>query len=119
METINGCTVIQTPATPEVVTFGPDETEWAHVAMVGLFPAGQPPAPIHVHPNTDEAFYVSDGEATFVLGDRELRVAPGTLVFVPRGTPHTVWNSGERPVRGVFVISPGDAEHEFVPVETG
>jgi hypothetical protein len=25
----------------------------------------------------------------------------------------------DRPVQGLLVISPGDAEHEFVPVETG
>jgi hypothetical protein len=30
---------------------------------------------------------------------------------------HTVWSSGEEPVRGVIMISPGDAEHEFVPVD--
>jgi hypothetical protein len=31
--------------------------------------------------------------------------------------PHTVWNSGDRPLRGLILVSPGDAEHEFVPVE--
>jgi mannose-6-phosphate isomerase-like protein (cupin superfamily) len=60
----------------------------------------------------------ADGDTTFQLGDRELLVTPGGLVFVPRGTAHTVWNSGDGPVRGLIVISPGDAEHEFVPVET-
>jgi hypothetical protein len=30
---------------------------------------------------------------------------------------HTVWNSGDGPGRGLIVIPPGDAEHEFVPVE--
>jgi hypothetical protein len=33
--------------------------------------------------------------------------------------PDTVRNSGDRPVRGLILISPGGAEHEFVPVETG
>ena len=26
--------------------------------------------------------------------------------------------SGDSPLRGLIVVSPGDAEHEFVPVET-
>lgn len=69
------------------------------------------------HPRTDEGFYVADGEATFLLGDREHRVSNGAFVFIPRGTVHTVWNSGDVPVRGLIVISPGDAEHEFVFVE--
>jgi hypothetical protein len=31
--------------------------------------------------------------------------------------PHTVWHSGDRPLRGLIVVSPGDAEHLLVPVE--
>jgi mannose-6-phosphate isomerase-like protein (cupin superfamily) len=52
----------------------------------------------------------------FRLGDRELELGAGGLVFVPRDTAHTVRNSGDVPVRGLILISPGDAEHEFVPV---
>ncbi len=68
-----------------------------------------------MHPHTDEAFYLAEGNATFVLGERELTVTAGSLVFVPRGTAHTVRNSGDTPVRGLIVISPGDAEHVFLP----
>ena len=74
---------------------------------------------MHLHPDTDEVFYVAEGDATFLLGDREVPVTSGGLVFVPRGTAHTVWNSGDGPVRGLIVISPGDAEHSFVPVDAG
>ena len=119
MEMINGCTVVPRSEAPEPVHFGAAESGGAYVVIVGMFPAGQPAPPLHVHPQTDEAFYVADGEATFRLGDRELPVTAGGLVFVPRGMPHTVWNSGDRPVRGLILVSPGDAEHEFVPVEAG
>jgi len=117
METINGRTVIPPSEAPEPVRFGPSEMEGAYVVLVGTFPPGQPAPPLHVHPHTDEAFYVADGDATFLLGDRELRLTAGGLVFVPRGMAHTVWNSGDGPVRGLLVISPGDAEHVFLPVE--
>jgi mannose-6-phosphate isomerase-like protein (cupin superfamily) len=86
---------------------------------VGTFPPGHPAPPLHVHPHTDEAFYVADGDATFQLGDREVPVTAGGLVFVPRGMAHTVWNSGDRPVRGLILVSPGGAEHVFVPAEAG
>jgi len=119
METINGCTVIRSSEAREPVHFGAAESHGAYVVIVGTFPAGQRAPPLHVHPHTDEAFYVADGDATFRLGDRELPVTAGGLVFVPRGMPHTVWNSGDRPVRGLILVSPGDAEHEFVPVEAG
>ncbi len=119
METISGCTVVPPSEAPEPVHFGPAESQGAYVVIVGTFPAGQPAPPLHVHPHTDEAFYVADGDATFRLGDREVPVTAGGLVFVPRGCPHTVWNSGGRPVRGLILVSPGDAAHEFVPVESG
>lgn len=87
--------------------------------MVGTFPPGHPAPPLHVDPDTDEAFYVADGGSTFQLGDREVPVAAGGLVFVPRGMAHTVRNSGDRPVRGLILVSPGGAEHVFVPAEAG
>ena len=116
METINGCIVITSAESPGVSRFGPAETDEAYVAEIGVFPPGEGP-PLHVHPNTDETFYVADGEATFLLGDRELPLGAGSFVFVPRGTAHTVWVSSDGPVRGLIVISPGDAVHEFVPVD--
>ena len=81
------------------------------------FPAGDPAPPLHLHPNTDEAFYVAEGEATFVLGDQQLSLTSGGFVFVPRGVAHTVWNSGDGLARALLIISPGDATHEFVPVD--
>lgn len=117
MKTINGCTVVPPVDAAEPAYFGPTETQDAYGVVVGAFPPGQPAPPLHVHPHTDEAFYIGDGEAMFQLGDREVAAGAGSLVFVPRGTAHTVWNSGARPVRGLIVVSPGDAEHLMVPVE--
>jgi mannose-6-phosphate isomerase-like protein (cupin superfamily) len=116
METINGCTVIRSSELSEPITFGPAETGGSYVVEVGMFPPGTA-LPPHIHPNTDEAFYVGHGEATFQFGDRELQLGPGAFVFVPRATTHAVRVSGDVPVHGLIVISPGDAEHEFVPVE--
>jgi quercetin dioxygenase-like cupin family protein len=117
MEEVNGSTVIGRSESAEPTYFGPGDTGGAYVAIIGIFPPGGPVAPFHIHPNTDEAFYVAEGEATFLLGNRELTVTAGGFVFVPRGTPHTVWNSGDDAVRGLLVISTGDAEHEFIPAE--
>jgi mannose-6-phosphate isomerase-like protein (cupin superfamily) len=44
--------------------------------------------PRHVHANDDELFYILDGEHVIEVGDRELRVGPGGVVFAPRGIPH-------------------------------
>jgi len=117
METVSGCTIIAASDSAEPVYFGPSDVSGSYVAVVGVFPPGQPAPPFHLHPTTDEAFYVAEGDATFLLGDREMTVRAGGFVFVPRGTAHTVWNAGETAVRGLLIISPGDAEHSFVPVD--
>ena len=116
METVNGCTVISSGDAGEPTHFGPAETAGAYLAVVGVFPPGEPTPPLHLHPDTDEAFYLAEGEATLLLGEREIAAKGGDLVFVPRGTAHTVWNSGAIAVRGLIVISPGDGEHSFVAV---
>ena len=58
------------------------------------------------------------GEITCRLGDREIEVPEGGFVLIPRGTPHTAWNSGDAPMLGMIVISPGGAEHVFEPAQT-
>src|SRR5215208_6438672 len=117
METINGCTVIPRPELSGFVSLGPAETGGAYVLLIGGAPGAMEGPPLHAHPPTDEAFFVVEGEATFVLGDDELRLGPGSVVFVPRGMPHTVRNDADGPLRGTIVISPGDAEHVQVAVE--
>ena len=114
---VNGCTIIASQGSIEPIHFGPAELAGAYVAIVGVFPPGEPAPPLHLHPDTDESFYIAEGDATFLLGDHEIPVRTGGLVFVPRGTAHTVWNSGDRPLRGLILVSPGDAEHSFVPVD--
>ena len=74
METVNGCTIIASQDSIEPVHFGPAEMAGAYVAIVGVFPPGQPGPRLHLHPDTDEAFYIAEGDATFLLGDREVSV---------------------------------------------
>jgi mannose-6-phosphate isomerase-like protein (cupin superfamily) len=120
METVNGCVVVRPSDDAEFTRFGPTEAEGAYVVeLVGAIPPGVPAPPPHIHPTTDEAFYLASGEAAFLLGGREIRLTSGGFVFVPRGVTHTVWNSGTDPLRGLIVISPGDREHVIQPVEDG
>lgn len=125
METINGATVILPDpggaageAARGPVVLGPGENHGAYVVMVGAMPAGDEGPPLHIHPDTDEAFYIAAGELTFQLEDRQVIAGAGALVYVPRGMVHTARNSGSEPMRGLLILSPGDAEHITQPVET-
>ena len=60
----------------------------------------------HVHREEDDAFYIIEGEMTFVIGDDEVAAPPGTFVLVPPGVEHAFRNDGEQPVRMFNIHAP-------------
>ena len=70
-----------------------------------LPPGGRTP-PAHRHTNCSEAFFVLEGEITFVLGDEQLTGGPGDFVLVPRGQPHTFGNQSEQGARLLVLHAP-------------
>jgi mannose-6-phosphate isomerase-like protein (cupin superfamily) len=60
----------------------------------------------HVHAEEDDAFYILEGEMTFVLGDEEVAAPPGTFVLVPPGVEHAFRNDQDRPVRMLNIHAP-------------
>jgi mannose-6-phosphate isomerase-like protein (cupin superfamily) len=70
-------------------------------------PAGPPRwiAPLHVHLNDDEAWYVLEGKLCVKVGEETVEAGAGTAVMVPRGTPHTYWNPDAAPVRYLLVMT--------------
>lgn len=75
-------------------------------------PAGPPRfiAPLHVHHNDDEAWYVLEGTVIIRVGDTDVEARAGSAVFVPRGTPHTYWNPTTEPVRYILIMT-GNVYH--------
>ena len=59
------------------------------------------------HTDEDDAFYVLDGELTFVLGDEDLPAPAGTFVLVPPSVGHTFANRTAEPVRVLNIHAPG------------
>jgi mannose-6-phosphate isomerase-like protein (cupin superfamily) len=64
--------------------------------------AGPPP---HVHREHEEAFYILDGEFTFILGHERAAAPEGTLLVVPRGTRHHF--TGTAGARALVLAVPG------------
>jgi mannose-6-phosphate isomerase-like protein (cupin superfamily) len=60
----------------------------------------------HVHAEEDDAFYILEGELTFVFGDEEAPAPPGTFVLVPPGVEHGFRNDGAVPVRMLNIHAP-------------
>ena len=79
-----------------------------------------PPAtagpPLHLHRTWDEAFYVLDGEMTFLIDGHTHTAPSGSFVFVPRGILHTFWNPGDAPAKQLVVFTPAGIEAYFEEV---
>jgi len=43
---------------------------------------------LHTQPEHDELLVVLEGEAEFRVGDEQMRVSPGDLIYIPRNTLH-------------------------------
>jgi quercetin dioxygenase-like cupin family protein len=70
-------------------------------------------APLHVHHNEDETFYVLEGEVTFLVGDERIDAAAGDFLFAPRDIPHAYVVRSER-ARMFVTASPAGIEQLFV-----
>lgn len=63
-------------------------------------------APLHVHHEDDEAWYVLRGRLGFRLGDEEVEAEAGSAVLARRGTPHTYRNAGGEEAEYLLVMPP-------------
>lgn len=75
---------------------------------------GPPP---HIHEREDETFYILEGEFEFLAGEEWLPASAGSVVYAPRGIPHTYNNVGEETGRMLTVITPSGLEKFFESVE--
>jgi mannose-6-phosphate isomerase-like protein (cupin superfamily) len=86
-----------------MLTIAPDAdlvlAEWTSRGAEGFI------APLHVHHEDDEAWYVLDGRLVVRVGDDDVDVPAGGAVIVPRGTAHTYWNPTGEPTRYLLVMT--------------
>ena len=69
--------------------------------------------PVHVHEREDEAYYVLSGDVTFFVGDEVIPASEGTLVYAPRGLPHSLRIDSDRAKALQFIV-PGGFESFFI-----
>jgi mannose-6-phosphate isomerase-like protein (cupin superfamily) len=66
----------------------------------------------HIHPKTDEIQYILEGSGAMWLGGERKEFKPGTLIIIPKGTPHagTIVTSG--PVKAIAIKIPPQAKDD-------
>lgn len=63
-------------------------------------------APLHLHRNDDEGWYVLEGKLAVRVGNDVVEAHAGSGVLVPRGTAHTYWNAGTGLLRYLLIMTP-------------
>lgn len=78
------------------------------VFSVGYFSPGEGLS-LHIHPESEEVYYVVKGQGTIILGEerRPMKVGPDTAIYIPPGTAHGVENIGEERLVICFFVAPG------------
>ncbi len=71
-----------------------------YVELTGIIPP-------HAHTVEETLFYV-EGRGVATVGDREVKIRPGTMIVVPPGTVHSAVREGLEPVRylAIFIGNP-------------
>ena len=69
--------------------------------------------PLHVHDREDEVFQVIQGQVRFQVGEEKLVGEAGTIVFAPRGIPHSYQLAGDGEARLQVAIFPAGIENMF------
>lgn len=77
------------------------------VARMRIEPGGEQPS--HSHPGAEEATVVIAGVGSVTIGDEELALEPGNVLYAPAGAPHAI-RAGSELLDLLVAISAPDAD---------
>lgn len=77
-----------------------------------LEPNTEGPGPHH-HDANEEIFYVTDGTASFLIGDEWVDAEQGSLLRIPAGIQHDFANRTDSPCAVLNVFIPGGFERDM------
>lgn len=63
-------------------------------------------APGHVHEEEEEVIYCLEGTGQAIVGSEIYPIKPGTVVFFPPKTLHSINNTGDKTIKLLYVFSP-------------
>ena len=76
-------------------------------------PANTIGAKLHYHRFMDETFIVNQGTLTIEVGNNKQIAKPGTVVYVPRFTPHGFRNDTNETVKILLIFNPAEKREGF------
>jgi mannose-6-phosphate isomerase-like protein (cupin superfamily) len=70
-------------------------------------------ARLHFHRYMDETFIVNQGSLTVTHGHSQVEAKAGSVIFVPRFTPHGFANTSAQPVTLTLIFNPAQRREGF------
>ena len=70
-------------------------------------PVGAKVSAAHSHDGYEETIYGLEGVLTWTIEGRQVDVAPGEVLVIPRGAVHNFANHGATDARALAVVTPG------------
>lgn len=70
--------------------------------------------PLHLHESSDELFYIIEGTLTIFINGEVKELQKGSILLIPKGTPHAQGNFTDKKVKVLITLSPAGFEHFFV-----
>ena len=116
---------VLTPGQGEVITLGPpnsgkitilvDPKNTGETRFCMLIQELDPGAvvPVHLHEREEQILFFYSGQGKAILGDTEMEIRPGTLVYSPRNVWHGFSNTGSEPLLVLETTSPAGGENAF------
>jgi mannose-6-phosphate isomerase-like protein (cupin superfamily) len=83
------------------------DQDWSAYTVCEAIEPPESGAGYHRHATYDETFIICEGRYDFRLDGELLKLSPGDVVFVPRGTPHGFVSTGPEVGRQIIISSPG------------
>lgn len=104
----DGISEFETPPGEDVVVIARGDAPGGDYDLLEItVPSEFEGVPPHVHHDTDEVFYVLEGEILLRIGEAEHRLARGSYAFGPRGVPHSYRVAGDGSARMLVLFTPG------------
>jgi quercetin dioxygenase-like cupin family protein len=94
-----------------------EDTRGQYAMIDAIVPPGGGPPP-HVHRREEEAFFILEGEITFMIEGKRIVATAGMFANVSIGTLHAFKNESDRPARMLITVAPAGLEQMFLQVGT-
>ncbi len=63
----------------------------------------------HYHKERDEIYYIVEGKGVLMVNEEKREVKTGDVILIPKGSTHTLTNTGEKPLILAFISVPAFA----------